>query len=130
MLQISTSKVAHIIIRAREIEAKVGAWDRAGDTVDADSILEMRRGDATGAELGAFIRDMNEDEKVSLVAIMWIGRETYDADELENAMQTARAEATTPTEGYLLGVPLLADYLENGLEKLGFDVSDIEEEFL
>jgi uncharacterized protein DUF3775 len=130
MLQISPRRVAHIIIRAREIDAKVGTWDQAGDSDDADSILEARRGDATEAELRAFIRRMNEDEKATLVAIMWIGRDTFDAQELEEAVQTAREEATTPTERYLLGVPLLADYLEAGLEKLGIDVTGVEEDFL
>ena len=32
--------------------------------------------------------------------------------------------------GYLLGIPMLSDYLESGLEKLGIDVSEIEEDFL
>jgi hypothetical protein len=130
MLQISPRRVAHVIIRAREIDAKVGTWDRAGDSVDSDSILEARRGDATEAELRAFIAGMNDDEKAELVAIMWIGRETYDADELDEAIQTARDEATTPTEDYLLGVPLLPDYLEDGLDKLGIDVTDAEEDLL
>ena len=130
MLQISPRRVAHIIVRAREIDAKVGTWDRSDDAVDADSILESRRGDATEAELRAFIRGLNDDEKASLVALMWIGRETYDAEELEEAIQTARDEATTPTEDYLLGVPLLSDYLESGLEKLGVDVSEVEEDFM
>lgn len=130
MLQISPRRVAHIIIRAREIEAKVGTWGRAGDGADADSILASRRGDATEAELSAFIGGLNDDEKASLVAVMWIGRETFETEELAEAMQTARDEATTPTEDYLLGVPLLSDYLESGLEKLGIDVSDVEEDFL
>jgi hypothetical protein len=130
MLQISPRRVAHIIIRAREIDAKVGRWDSPGDSADADTILEARRGDATEAELRAFIAGMNDDEKASLVAVMWIGRETFDAEELEEAMQTAREEATTPTEDYLLGVPLLPDYLEAGLDKLGINVTDLEEDFL
>ena len=130
MMQISPRRVAHIIIRAREIDAKVGTWDRPGDSVDSDTILEARRGDATEAELRAFIRRLPEDEKAELVAIMWIGRETFEAEEWDEAMETARAEATTPTEDYLLGVPLLPDYLEDGLEKLGVDVTDVEEDFL
>ncbi|MFN3147036.1 MAG: DUF3775 domain-containing protein [Paracoccaceae bacterium] len=129
MLQISPRRVAHVIVRAREIDAKVARWDSVGDTADADTILESRRGDATEAELRAFIAQMNEDEKASLVAVMWIGRDTYDAEDLEEAMETARNEATTPTEDYLLGVPLLSDYLEAGLEKLGIEPGDLEEEF-
>ena len=130
MMQISPRRVVHIIVRAREIDAKVGTWDRADDSADADTILEARRGDATEAELRAFIRRLPEDEKAELVAIMWIGRETYDAEEWDEALETARAEATTPTEKYLLGVPLLADYLEEGLEKLGVDVTEAEDYFL
>ena len=128
MLQISPRRVAHVIVRARELDAKVGRWDSSGDVADADTILEMRRGDATEAELRAFIGGLNVDEKASLVAVMWIGRGTYDAEELEEAMQTARDEATTPTADYLLGVPLLADYLEDGLTQLGYDIDDLEED--
>ncbi len=130
MMQISPRRVAHVIVRAREVDGKVARWDSPGDASDAESILESRRSDATEAELRAFIERMNEDEKASLVAIMWIGRDTFDADEWDEALQTARQEATTPTEDYLLGVPLLADYLEAGLEKLGVDVSELEEDFL
>lgn len=128
MLQISPRRVAHVIVRARELDAKVGRWDSAGDVADADTILEMRRGDATEAELRAFIGGLNVDEKASLVAVMWIGRGTYDPEDLEEAMQTARDEATTPTADYLLGVPLLADYLEDGLTQLGYDIEDLEED--
>ena len=130
MLQISPRRVAHVIVRAREIDAKVGRWDSPGDAADAETILEARRGDATEAELREFIAGLNDDEKVSLVAIMWIGRETFEPEELEEALDTARAEATTPTEDYLLGVPLLPDYLEDGLERLGIDVTQVEEDFL
>jgi len=130
MLQISPRRVAHVIVRARAIDGKVARWDSPGDGADADSILEQRRGDATEDELRAFIAQMNVDEKAALVSVMWIGRDTFDAQELEEAMRTAREEATTPTEDYLLGVPLLSDYLEAGLEKLGIDVTQTEEDFL
>lgn len=130
MLQISPRRVAHVAIRAREIDAKVARWDDSGDVADADTILEARRGDATEAELRAFIEQLNDDEKASLVAVMWIGRGTFEPQELEEAIKTAREEATSPTEDYLLGVPLLADYLEDGLEKLGIDVTEAEDDVL
>lgn len=130
MLEISPRKIARVIIRAREIDAKVARWDAPGDSVDADSILESRRGDATEQELRTYIADLNDDEKASLVAVMWIGRETFDAAELADAIQTAKEEATSPTEDYLLGVPLLSDYLEDGLEALGYSIEDVEEGLL
>lgn len=130
MLDISPEKIAHVIVRAREFDAKVERWDSPGDTRDSDSILESRSGDATEAELRAFIAGLNEDEQASLVAVMWIGRNTFGADELDEAIATARAEKTTPTEDYLMGVPLLADYLEDGLDALGISVEDAEEGIL
>ncbi|MCU9848536.1 DUF3775 domain-containing protein [Defluviimonas sp. WL0024] len=126
MLQIAPEKVAHVIIRARELDAKVSPWDSSGDVRDADTILEARAGDATEGELRAFISALNEDEQTSLVALMWVGRETFGPDELEEAIDTARLEATSPTATYLLGEPLLADYLEDGLDALGISVEDAE----
>lgn len=125
-MDISPNKVAHVIVRAREIDAKVARWDGPDDEADADTILESRPSDATGRELRAFIRNLNSDEKAALVAVMWIGRETFD--DYDEAFTTAKQEATTPTEKYLLGIPLLSDYLESGLEALGYDSSDIEDE--
>jgi len=130
MLDIAPEKVAHIIVRAREMDAKVDAWDQPGDDRDSDSILETRRGDATGAELKAFIADLNVDEQASLVALMWIGRGTYEPDELEDAKAIAMAERVNPTEDYLAGIPMLADFLEDGLDRLGISVEDSEEGIL
>ncbi len=130
MLDIAPEKVAHVIVRAREIDSKVGKWDGPGDDADAESILEDRSDDATEAELKTFIAGLNVDEKISLVALMWIGRGTFEPEELQEAKDTAAAERTNPTENYLVGVPLLADYLEDGLDKLGISVEDAEDHVL
>lgn len=130
MLEISTNKIARVIIRARELGAKVGRWDRSGDEAGAETILESRPSDGTEAELRSYIADMNRDEQASLVAVMWIGRETFEAAELAEAIMTAKQEAVSPTEKYLLGIPLLSDYLESGLDALGYSVEAVEEDFL
>ena len=105
MLEISPSRIARICIQARE-------------RPQTDRIIR------------GYIADLNTDEQVSLVAVMWIGRETFEADDLEEAIATAKAEATAPTEDYLLGETMLADYLEAGLEALGYDVEDLEDDHL
>lgn len=105
MLEISPSRVARIAIQARERPA-------------------------TDAVIRQYISDLNTDEQASLVAVMWVGRETYGAEELAEAIETAKIEATAPTEDYLLGENLLADYLEAGLEALGYDVEELEDEHL
>ena len=51
-------------------------------------------------------------------------------EDLQEAINTAISEATTPTADYLMGMPHLAENLEAGLEALGIDVSGEEEDFL
>ena len=101
MLNISTGKVARVIALTREW----GPDSRA---------------------LYNYISDLNADEQVNLVALMWVGRDTFDASEFEEAKETARAEASAPTEQYLSGIPGLAEYLEAGLEAMGVDVMEAE----
>jgi hypothetical protein len=130
-LEISPDKVGFVIVKAREMAAKVAAWDDgATSDHDAESILESFSDDATADELKGFIRDLNEDEQVSLVALAWIGRGSFGPDELDEALSTARAERTNRTEDYLIGMPLLPDYLEEALDRLGYSVEDAEDESL
>ena len=133
MLQISTEKVARIIVRAREFDAKVAPWDDTAQDQrqdEVESILEDTPDDPVASELRTYIDDLNEDEQVSLVALTWIGRGTYEAADFSEAMSTARSERVNETSAYLLGVPLLADYLEEGLEKLGYPLVEIKEDML
>ena len=78
-------------------------------------------------QLRDYISGLNEDEQVSLVALMWIGRDSFSAEDLDEALQTARAEATAPTEDYLSGIPELPNLLEDGLDALGIDVTEAED---
>jgi DNA-directed RNA polymerase delta subunit len=132
MLEISTEKVAHVIIRAREYDAKTGSWEDAlasGFRDDSsDAILENFSTDSIGSELAQFIADLNDDEQASLVALTWLGRGSFSADELDEAISTAKTEKISKTQDYLMGIPLLADYLEDGLEKLGYSVDQIEKD--
>ena len=90
MLEISPAKVAHIIIKAREYDAKVGAWDDNIATGDSEeepqSILEDFSTDAARAELAEFIAGLNEDEQANLVALTWVGRGTYSAEQFDEAV--------------------------------------------
>lgn len=102
MLEISTDKIVRVIFLAREY--------------GPDS-----------AHMSDYISGLNADEKSSLVALLWVGRETYGPDDFDAAKSDAELEATAPTERYLSGIPGLSEYLENGLELLGIDVTDAED---
>lgn len=105
MLEISSRKVAQVAMMAREL------------------------GRAEG-ELRAFVDRLGLDEQAELTAIMWIGRGSFEAEELAEAIETAKREATVPTADYLIGTPHLADNIEAGLDALGVDVQDIEEDVI
>ena len=117
MLEISPEKIAHVIIRAREFDSGVNAWAHSGH----------RKGHGTETELSEFIASLNEDEQASLVAVMWIGRDTFGPEDLAEAIETAKAERSSPTEDYLMGEPQLADYLEAGMDALGLSPEDVED---
>ena len=133
-MDIAPEKVAHVIIKAREYGAKVGAWNDTTEEGDAEedpsAILEDFTNDPTRAEIAGFIERLNYDEQANLVALVWVGRGTFEKEEFAEAVETARNERVNATASYLLGIPLLADYLEEGLEKMGYPVDDIESDVL
>lgn len=133
MLEIAPEKVAHIIIKAREYDAKVEPVipdEGSGSEGEPDDVLESLPNDTSRPELVSFINSLNEDEQAHLVALTWVGRGTFEPEEFDEAVEVARQEKVNSTASYLLGMPLLADYLEEGLEKLGYPVEDIESEIL
>ncbi len=102
MLEISTGKVVRVIALAREYGPD-------------------------NPHLRSYISGLNEDEQISLVALCWIGRDSFSADEVEDALDTARQERSAPTEDYLGGMPELANFLEDGMDALGLNVAHEED---
>ncbi len=83
-----------------------------------DGLAEEEHDDFSASELKEIIDDLNIDEATELVAIAWIGRGDYDQNDMDIAFSEARERSSTPVSSYLLGLPLLPDYLEAGLEAL------------
>lgn len=123
MLSINPDKVCHIIIKARTFDAKEGVSDPDSGSNAADDhmvdILEDLGGDATYQELIEYIRCLDEEEQVNLVALAWLGRGTYDKSEWREALSEARAAHNARTAEYLTGIPMLGDFLEEGLAAFG-----------
>ncbi len=88
------------------------------DTHAHDGLAEEENDDMSDEELRELIDDLNVDEAAELVAIAWIGRGDFEATDFEQAVQEARERAVRSTSDYLLGMPLLPDYLEDGLDAL------------
>ncbi|MGO9173159.1 MAG: DUF3775 domain-containing protein [Rhodomicrobium sp.] len=136
MLEISPEKVAHVILRSREVDVKMDAWDEEKesesdpDDAEGETILEDLPGDATRQELKEFLNGLNEDEQASLIALAWIGRGTYAPGELDEAIATAKSEHSSNAPAYLFSLPLLPDYLEDALDQLGICAGAAEAEIL
>lgn len=84
-----------------------------------DALSEEEAEDMTEEELRELIDDLNVDEAAELVALAWVGRGDYEAAEWLQAVEAARARATSKTSKYLLGMPMLGDWLEEGLSAIG-----------
>ena len=123
MLDISSDIVCQIIGRAREFHAKeqnVLADDASNPTDDSLRLLADSGDDLVFQEVKQVIDDLEEAQQANLVALMWIGRGDFGAEEWDDALDQARQSWTEHTAEYLLATPLVADYLEDGLQSLGF----------
>ena len=124
MLDINPDIVCSIIARAREFHAKEEVViPNVGDD-DADwgmQILADHANDPSFQELKTNIDDLEPDQQVTLVALMWLGRGDYTTEEWQEALVFARESWNHRTAEYLIGTPLVADYLQEGLSQ--FDLS-------
>ncbi len=72
-------------------------------------------------ELVEEIDNMDPDHQHELVALMWVGRGDFGAEEWSDALALAAERADSPTSKYLLSHPMAADDIASGLEALGHD---------
>lgn len=126
-MEINPEKVRQVIAGARIVDAKEDVCDSdPGSNASDDGmvdILEDRADDATGQELMEFIRSLDDEEQAELVALAWIGRGTFDAVQFDEAVAEATRAHNNRTAEYLIGLPKLGDYLEEGLSA----VEELEE---
>ena len=131
MLTIPLEKLAYIVEKAREYDAEVPADPDAQDGSDAADddereILLDTPDNPTAQELRDALDGLNIDEREELLALLWLGRGDYDAQSWGEALRQARDTRTTTETEYLLGTPLLGDYLEEGVEALGLSLEGFE----
>jgi len=62
---------------------------------------------------------MTEDEQVDLVTLAWLGRGDGSLEDWNELRDEAARAHNRRTASYLLGMPLLADYLDEALAQFG-----------
>ena len=134
MLNIALDKVCFIIIKAREFDVKEDTeTDEDGSNPADDNMREVLANypdDATYQELKSFLQSLNQDEMGDLIALSWLGRGDYTGKEWDEAQREAVTVVDKKAVDYLLGIPLLADFLEEGLNELDLSCEDVEREHL
>jgi hypothetical protein len=127
-LAISTEKVAFLIEKAREFDVKEGATDLdSGSNGSDDNMVDVLEDDGTdpvAQEIRGFIAAMTEEEKIDLVALMRLGRGDGSIEEWDDLRREAADGSNGRTASYLLGEPLLSDYLADGLDQFGLTWAD------
>jgi uncharacterized protein DUF3775 len=129
-LSISPEKVCFFIAKARAFDVKDVVTDPDSSSNASDdamlSVLEDHPDDPTYQELRTFINALTEDEQVDLVTLTWLGRGDGEVSDWDELREEADRLHNNHTAQYLLGKPMLADHLEEGLTSLGFSCSDYE----
>ncbi len=130
MLTIALEKVCFLIIKAREFDAKMEPEvPEPGDnpTDDADrEVLFDYPDDPTVEEIRGFIESLNEDEIVELLALVWLGQGDYDIDEWDDALADARDNPDERRLEAFLAIPMLGDFLEEGLAEFGLSCEEVD----
>jgi hypothetical protein len=130
-LTIPLKKLCFIIDNARQFDGKDVLTD-PGDSSNATddgirSVLEDHGNDPVYTELKSVIWALNEDEQIDLVTLTWLGRGDGDLDNWEDLRTEASRDHTSRTGDYVLGIPLLSDYLEEAISQFGLSCADLDE---
>jgi hypothetical protein len=128
-LSISPEKVFFIVAKARQSDLNAVGSELASDLNDDDAGygIEDHSGDTDRSELSGFIRGLNVDEQIDLVALMWLGRGDGDLDNWRDLRAEASRAHNSRTASYLIGTPMLGDYLEEAMSQFGKSFEDFEQ---
>ena len=127
----SARKTGLHIAKAREFDAEVPVEPDAAtgsDPPDDDErqILLDTPDNPTEQELRDAIDGLGRPERQELLALMWLGRGDYDAESWREALRQAGETADANLTDYMVGTPLLADYLKEGAAALDLSLDDFE----
>ncbi|GAB5467583.1 MAG: DUF3775 domain-containing protein [Rhodospirillales bacterium] len=132
MLEIALEKVCFLILKAHQYDGNPEPDESEPEheihPTDDDLVeeLEDHAEDPVGDEITAFVDTLNVDEQIDLVALLWLGRDGSSAEDWNRLRTEASRASNEHTATYLMGTPLLGDYLSNGLALLGLSCEDYE----
>ena len=130
-LDLNPELLQELIFKLRAVMAQEGlvSPDSGSNPTDDETAatLQEDEDDLTRAELEARIDDLEPDQQAQLVALMWLGRGDVEPEEFAEALTLAAERHEGATATYLLAHPHVADYLEEGVDRL-MDGPDLMED--
>ena|SRR5579862_1213973 len=129
VLNINPEIVCFIISKAKEFHAKeeVTFSEEIPESeyeYDWSQILADHQDDMTYMEIKKVIEDLEPDQQVDLLALMYLGRGDFDDNEWSAAHKEAKNNLAPNLTDYLLAKPFIADFLAKGLEALGYSLDE------
>jgi hypothetical protein len=116
-----------ILLEARHYDAQVEQTDpdSGSNPSDDGGVDALESGSGTlHHELFSAMRDLNDDEQKDLISLIWLGRGDYSLSEWGEARLAAMDITRARFPRYVLGIPLVSDYLEDGLSQFNHSLSD------
>lgn len=120
-IDLNRETIQFLIDRAREFHTRDDvSFDEEPEVDDDDWSQQVASfsSDPYYQEIKTTIDDLEPDQQVTLVALMWIGRGDFSMDELDDAMKEAEDNWNPNTADYLIGTPMLSDYLAEAIDQL------------
>jgi hypothetical protein len=129
-LDLNPELLQELIFKLRAVMAQEGlvSPDSGSNPTDDEgpATLQEDDSDLTRAELETLIDDLEPDQQAQLVALMWLGRGDVEPEEFAEALTLAAERHEGATAAYLLAHPHVADYLDEGVDRL-MDGTDLME---
>lgn len=124
-LGISLEIVATVVDLANAVQDAEEA--KLGDDDDDEDLDDDEDEEISEEMLTDYIDELNEEQQVALIALAWVGRGDYEAEEWAEALKlAAERNARGDASAYLAGMEGLGDLLSEGVAAFGVAIEEVE----
>jgi hypothetical protein len=121
-IELNRETVQFLIDRAREFHTRDDVTFDEEPEIDDDDwsqhVSTSFASDPYYQEIKTTVEDLEPDQQMTLVALMWVGRGDFSMDEWDDALKEAEENWNENTADYLIGTPMLSDYLAEAIDQL------------
>jgi hypothetical protein len=115
-------------MRAVQGQVRPNVDDDASDGIDDDMVDVLNDRGPERALLSQMLAAMSEAELHEVIALLWIGRGDYEPEEWDRAVENVPEYVNEPPVDYVLGTPLAAEHIEEGLEQMSELAEAVDED--